>query len=108
MTPNSTKKFPRFFKAFFVLTFLLVNVNQSYAQFPEKLKRFNLTFESPVDLHKYLTLSESCVFGWENDDYAVVVSSLIGFVIFLNMNNDANAIEINKPIKMTSIFFLKS
>jgi len=71
MTPNSTKKFPRFFKAFFVLTFLLVNVNQSYAQFPEKLKRFNLTFESPVDLHKYLTLSESRVFGWGNDDYAV-------------------------------------
>jgi hypothetical protein len=71
MVQNPTKKFPRFLQALLMLAILFVNVNQSYAQYPEKLRRFNLTFESPVNLHKYLTLSELHVFGWENDDYAV-------------------------------------
>ena len=66
MTLHLAKTVRGLFKVILFGAILLINSNQIRAQYPEQLKRFNLAFESPADLSKYLTLSELHVFGWEN------------------------------------------
>ena len=58
-------------KIILIISVFILTQNTCFSQHVETLNRFNLQFESPSDLSRYITYFEFRVFGFDYNDYEV-------------------------------------